>query len=930
MRFAERSVVRDKSSGGSENMSTRVYILLVVVILSFGVPGFAQTEPLHIPDLDSLALPETLVGRVSNVLPSKPGDTFVQLRNGMTVLIRENHTSRVVSTQILVKTGSIYEDKYFFGGLSHYLEHVVSGGSTRSFTEAEAQRTLKSLGGASNAYTSYDQTAYFINTTGEHYREALKLLFSYVSESLLDPAEVVREKAVIQQEFKLGETNPRRQLWQLFARTAYLKHPIRHPVIGYEDVFVTISRDDLLDYYRKRYTPQNMVVTIVGDVQAAEALKAVLELSNKMMRTFNPPVVIEKEPIQTTARWAERFFPPARLTTMMIGFHTVPLNHPDLYPLDLMAIILGQGRSSRLYLDLKDKKGLVLSVSASSWTPSYAPGLFSFSFSLDRDKVEPTLAATWEEVARIKKNLVKKNELEKAKRQVIADFTFSKQSASGMASSLASSFAATGNPYFDSLYVERIKGVSREDIRRVAQTYLRRQASTVAILSPPRSQTKEAEEELRGTAGKIRKVTLDNGLTVLMKRNPAVPIVNFQVFGLGGQRFEPENLRGIGSFTMELVTKGTKSRSKREIAETIEKLGGSLDAGSGRNTYYASLDVLKDDAEIGLELLADVLQNPRFSEEEIEKQRKDTLLAIRRLDESWQNEVARVFRQHYYGQHPYGNDIIGTKETIRGVSRGDIMNFFQQTVMPNNAVLAVFGDIDPEAMAEKVKSAFGKWRPGKVVAPVIPKAVALLTATEQVRKKTEKVSAAIYLGTNGMTVKDPERSTLDVIDAVLSGISYPSGWLQEALRGGDRSLVYVVHAFPSSGIDGGHFGIITQTTMANYEKVVAIILEKLEKIKQKPLEPEELAAAKDMIITMHEMSLETNGAQARSAAVNEVLGLGYDWDARYPELVEQVSAEDVFTVARRLFQHHLLVSAIPEKPVEAIIPPEQRQRMHAQ
>ncbi|NIQ91539.1 MAG: insulinase family protein, partial [Deltaproteobacteria bacterium] len=510
-------------------MSTRVFILLVVVILGLNVPGFAQTEPLHIPDLESLALPEALVARVSNVLPSKPGDTFVQLRNGMTVLIRENHASRVVSTQILVKTGSIYEDKYFFGGLSHYLEHVVSGGSTRSFTEADAQKTLKSLGGASNAYTSYDQTAYFINTTGEHYQEALKLLFSYVSESLLDPTEVVREKAVIQQEFKLGETNPGRQLWQLFARTAYLKHPVRHPVIGYEDVFVTISRDDLLDYYRQRYTPQNMVVTIVGDVQAAEALKAVLELSNKMVRTFNPPVVIEKEPIQTTARWAEKSFPPARLTTMMIGFHTVPLNHPDLYPLDLMAIILGQGRSSRLYLDLKDNKGLVLSVSASSWTPSYAPGLFSFSFSLDRDKVEPTLAATWEEVARIKKNLMKKSELEKAKRQVIADFTFSKQSASGMASSLASSFAATGNPYFDSLYVERIKAVSREDIRRVAQTYLRRQASTVAILSPPRSQAKEAEAVLQRTAGSIKKVTLDNGLTVLMKRNPSVPIVNFQV-----------------------------------------------------------------------------------------------------------------------------------------------------------------------------------------------------------------------------------------------------------------------------------------------------------------------------------------------------------------------------------------------------------------
>ena len=116
--------------------------------------------------------------------------------------------------------------------------------------------------------------------------------------------------------------------------------------------------------------------------------------------------------------------------------------------------------------------------------------------------------------------------------------------------------------------------------------------------------------------------------------------------------------------------------------------------------------------------------------------------------------------------------------------------------------------------------------------------------------------------------------------------------------------------------------------MANYEKVVEIILAKLKKIQQQPLTSEELSAAKNMVVTMHEMSLETNGAQARSAAVNEALGLGYDWDNRYPELVEQVSGEDVLKLARRLFQYYLLVSAIPEKPVEAIIPTEQKQRMH--
>ncbi len=909
-------------------MRKTILIWCFVIILSLTTSVSAHNQTLQIPDLAALALPEDMVARVSNVLPSKPGDTFVQLRNGMTVLIRENHTSRVVSTQILVKAGSIYEGKYFFGGLSHYLEHVVSGGSTASFSETQAQKMLKSLGGASNAYTSYDRTVYFINTTGEHYREALKLLFSYVSESLLDPKEVAREKAVIQQEFKLGETNPGRQLWQLFAQTAYLKHPIRHPVIGYEDVFVTISRDDLLDYYRQRYTPQNMIVTIVGDVQSTEALRTVLELSKNMVRTFHPPIMIEAEPSQTTPRWAEKSFPPARLTTLMIGFHTVPLSHEDLYPLDVLAIILGRGRTSRLYLGLKDKKNLVLSVDVSSWTPSYAPGLFTLSFSLDRKKVEPTLAAVWEEIPQVQKKLVEKSELEKAKRQVIADFTFSKQSASGMASSLASSFAATGDPYFDSVYVERIKAVSRKDIRRVARTYLRKEASTVSILSPPREPAEGSETTGPRIAGEIKKLTLDNGLTLLLKRNPSVPIVTFQMFGLGGQRFEPEDLEGIGSFTMELLTKGTLSRTKRDIAETIEQLGGSIDSGSGRNTYYTSLSVLKDDAKAGLELLADVLQNPSFPEEEIEKQRHDTLLAVRRLDESWQNEVERVFRHHYYKQHPYQNDIIGSEEAIKKMSRADILDFYQQMVMPNNAVLAIFGDIDAEKMVAEAESSFGKWRPGKLIEPVIHNTTAPLIANEQIQKKTEKVSAAIYLGTNGIIIKDPDKPTLDVIDAVLSGIGYPSGWLHEALRGGNRSLVYVIHAFPSSGIDGGHFGVITQTTMGNYEKVVEIILGKMEKIQQQPLEAEELAAAKDMVITMHEMSLETNGAQAQSAAVNEVLGLGYNWDARYPELIRQVSAEDVIRVARRLFKHHLLVSAIPEKPVEAIIPPEHKQRMH--
>ena len=194
-------------------------ILLLGFILS--IASFsAATEKTHLMgkglSVPNLSLSPEYAAFVENVLPSQSGDLFVQLKNGLTVLIREMHTSRVVTSQVLVKAGSINEDGYFYGGLSHYLEHIVSGGTTSTLTEKEIKKILQSLGGASNAYTSYDRTVYFINTTAEHYKTALQLLISYVTDSQLAESEYRREKPVIQQEFKLGENSVSRQLWYLF------------------------------------------------------------------------------------------------------------------------------------------------------------------------------------------------------------------------------------------------------------------------------------------------------------------------------------------------------------------------------------------------------------------------------------------------------------------------------------------------------------------------------------------------------------------------------------------------------------------------------------------------------------------------------------------------------------------------------------------
>jgi zinc protease len=205
---------------------------------------------------------------VQRTIASKPDDLFVVLKNGLTLLVHQQPGAEVVSAQVFVRAGSALEGKYMRAGLSHYLEHIVAGGTTRSFTEEQAKERIKAMGGTTNAYTSYDRTVYYINTGAGHWRDALDLLLSYVSENVVDPKEVAREKQVIQQEMKLGESNPNTELWKLFVQTAYQKNPVRYPVIGYEEVFVQQSREALLDYYQQRYQPENVVVALSGNVQA--------------------------------------------------------------------------------------------------------------------------------------------------------------------------------------------------------------------------------------------------------------------------------------------------------------------------------------------------------------------------------------------------------------------------------------------------------------------------------------------------------------------------------------------------------------------------------------------------------------------------------------------------------------------------------------
>ena len=850
---------------------------------------------------------------VDRIIPSKKNDLFVVLKNGMTVLVRESHSSKVVSCQVLVKTGSIYEGQKTGAGLSHYLEHVVSGGTTSTYTESEIKNRVQALGGATNAYTSYEHTAYFINTTGAHFNEAINLLLSYVTDCQFNQTEYQREKPVILQEFQLGENNPGRQLWYLFMKTAYLNHPVRFPVIGERDVFLKMDRNDLINHYRQWYTPENLIVSIAGDIDRIEALKKIISLAGELKRSENLSYVLPEEPRQLSYRHVEKNLPIARLTRAEMGFRTITLTDPDLYALDVLAIIMGDGRTSRLYRTIRDKKGLVISISAGSWTPTFVKGQFFINMSLSHENLSDAIEAVWEELSDVKNNLINKEALQRAKNKVIADYIFSQESVQNQARELATDWAATGDPYFGESYVSRIKKVNAEDIRKVAKKYFKKEALTLAVIKPRQTESNDKKTSLKPSTfqTRIKTITLPNQMKLLLKKNDAAPIVSFNFMVNGGLRYEHPQKEGLSHFMAALLTKGTKNRSKLEIARALEDIGGSIHSSSGHNTVSLSVSVLKEHFDIALNVLADVIVNPSFPDLEIEKQRKETILSIKRIDEEWTHEITRIFKRHYYRKHPYKNDILGTLESVQGFTRKDCSNFYQSIMIPNNSVLAIFGDIDPDNVVEKVKETFHDFMPSTVQKPSIEDEIHNIYRDEQIEVSNEKSSCAVFVGYNGMTITDEDVPVVDVIDAIISGIGYPSGWLHDGLRGGEKSLVYYVHAYSAFGVDGGYFGVIAQTTIENYDTVVKTILEKIDRIKSKKVDSQTLDRAKNICITMNELGIETIDAQCSNAALNEIIGLGSNYDSIYSSRIEKVTAEDVLRVAGKLFSHHLITATKP-------------------
>ncbi len=885
-------------------------------------------------------------GTEKNRLVERPGEIVSRLENGLVVIVKRV-PGPALAVRGYVATGGLFEGKWLGGGLSHLLEHLVAGGSSQRRTEAENRTLLQEIGNNSNAYTTQDHTAYFVNTTPEHLDQAVDLVTGWMLGAKITPAEFNRERQVVQRELEMGEGEPDRLFWYLTSVNRYRLSPARVPVIGYKPVIQALTRDDVYTYYKQAYEPNNMVFAVAGDLDPEVMLRSVQRFVADVPpgRAFSHNITPEP-PVQSPRRMVATF-PKLGQARLQLAFPTIKLSSPDLYALDLLSSVLSDGDSSLLVENLRDRLRLVSAISSYSLTPVYVPGAFAVTMRLEPAKIPEATQAVLHLLQQVKEEGIDAARLQRAKVQMKMDRLRGMQTAEQIAASLAGDFLSTGDPHFTDQYLDRIEKLTPQDLQAVARKYLDPQKLLTTVLLPREdaSTLPKAEDLIRAAAPTtatatqpatqshgIQRIELSNNLVLLLKRSTTTPLVSVRMYALGGLTTESAKDNGIGNLAMEMLPRGTTTRSAEQIAQFFDSIGGQLETACGNNTWYWNAGFLNTDFDKAMEVYADVVNHPAFSEKELSAMKPRILAAIASQDANWTSQAFHFFRQSYFGplNSPYQFQALGTALNVQAFTPDQLHHWYEGTILRAPRVLAIFGDIDPAKAAAVAEKYFGggdklglsATRPSPVPNPGQPATASTHPSPEaaiQVERvkvqKTAQPLAGVVIGFDSRSIiGGPHDPAITVADTMSSGYGYPTGYLHEVLRG--QGLVYVVQAFNWPGRSEklpGTFAVYAGCDPHNVNKVVELILENIARLQGTPADVNEswFKRSKQLITTADAIDNQTPDAQATTAALDELMGLGYDYHDGFAKRINAVSLQQVRNVSRSLLEHCVVTVSTP-------------------
>lgn len=810
-----------------------------------------------------------------------------KLPNGLTVILEEDHSIPLVNLQVWIRVGSVHEGKFMGSGISHLVEHMAYKGSA-TYGADELSQQLQVLGGQLNGATSKEYTKYGITVPKENLKEVMELVCHILTQAEFREEELVKEKDVIIHEMASLEDNPKKYLAHRFWNLAFQGHPYGEPVIGNKLIFDGISRDNLLEYYKSKYIPQNMVLVIVGDFES-HSLKPVIEKiwgSGIPAKPLGPSLIPLKVAVQgptkeITSRAVSKPY-------IILGFYGPPVDSPDVYPMDVLAQIIGDGSEGRLIKKLRDRLGLVSSITAWSYTPSFT-GIWGVEADLVISRWRRVLKHILKELYRSRHTRVTEKELTRAKKQIIRKCLSALEDIEGKAADLGSSEIYTRNPLFTRTYINGITHVKIEDIQRVAKKYFQRQFFTLCILQP-KQEEKPPKRVLPEKEPAITRVILDNGLRLLIKEDHSLPLATIRLVALGG--LLEENKPGLSYFFSELWL-----RANPDLMKDIEECGGRTSTYSGYNSLGCTIEVLKEDVPLALRTLREFIRRLPTSKRNVEVTRKIQLAKIKQEEDRPYSYSFKFTKGIFFGKsHPYRSSLLGTQESVSKITEEDILDFKNKHLVPENIVLAIFGDINTSQLIPSVKRIFedlpvSKFSPTKDF-PLIP------GETNKQREFKDTEDTIIILAYPGVAIDSGDRYSMEILEQLFSGLA---GRLFRSVRE-ERALSYSVGALNFVGREPGAFMFYIATDASGIDESLQILRGEISKIKEEGISEEELQRIKTHLLTQLQEQLETNSGFSLEVALDELYGLGWDYYLKHIEEIKKVTSEDIKRVANKYFR----------------------------
>lgn len=863
----------------------------------------------------------------------------LRLKNGLSVLLIENHKSPVVSVQMWVKTGSADETRGE-EGISHFIEHLVFKG-TDKFKVGEIASTVEASGGELNAYTSFDQTVFYVNISREFADVGLDVISEMMGFPKFDAGEIDNEREVVIEEIKRGNDSPGRQASRLLFSSVFKKHPYGIPVIGYDKIVKNVSKKTLVDYYQSRYIPTNMHLVVAGDFATADMAKRVNETFGRMKSFKFRNVKRVKEPKQAGAR-VKVAKAPFEEAQFHVAWRVPGAEHKDIPALDLLAMIFGQGDTSRLSQKLRLEKAVTNSIGAGTFTPKDG-GLFTVSGSLNADSFGEAFEIFKAELLRMVSEPPTADEMKRAITNLESEEFYAMETIEGVARKAGSFENLMGDYAYFQKFLKQVYTLTPDDILKCARKYFSPEQMTIVALVPrnekaieknvrawvrsyAREFAKASKIRLKpskkvpvkkvkwsmsagGQPSEIQRFNLPSGATLLFRVDNATPVVSAKAAFLGGMRFEGPTQGGLTELLSRTWTSGTKSMSETDISRKIENMAGGLSAFGGRNSVGLSMQTISPFEKEAIELFDEVLVSPVINDTVLEREKIVMLEAIRAREDSPGQLVSQMFTHMMFKGHPYERDMYGTAESVKPLKKSDVEQHLRKQAMSSNLMIAVAGQVDPEAWVERLTKATAVLPEGKS-----------LTATfkhtgpekdERGFRELKREQSHIIIGYKGLTLDDPRRYTLQVIQSILAG---QGGRLFLELRD-KASLAYTVSPMRMEGIDTGYFGAYIGCSPEKGAKAIEMLKAEFAKLVEKAVPDVEIERAKRYLIGRHDIDLQRNSSISSSMLFNEIYGIPAEEMFKYSDRLRPITAKDIRELASAIFaQPHVTCVVGPTAP----------------